>query len=178
MVANVAPRRIHTGTVGMKMKLAIPLIAVVFLGCSSSPSRPGPVATSFLPGAPPAGWTVAVTADARQFKPVRGLANPIVQVTLTDSTAHLHREFWPGRSKTFHPNIVLLVFPVDDLGTVENAVRKESKNSDCPPMVFGASKTHVFVTSPGYVNGGLHAPEAEAKIQALKDSLRRSMEIR
>lgn len=116
--------------------------------------------------------------DAEQFKPLRNLSKPIAQVMLTNPSVTLHWEPVPGRTMVFHPSLDLLVFPIADLNTIEEEVRKGDMRSDYPPVIFGITREHVLVSSPGHINKGLHTPEAETTIEELKQSLKRAMQIR
>jgi hypothetical protein len=80
--------------------------------------------------------------------------------------------------KAFHPTVILLLFPISDMQKVEKAVREQGLRSDFPPIIFGLVDGYILVTSPGYVNEGLHTPEAEATVQELKEALRKKVRIR
>ncbi|MFZ5833719.1 MAG: hypothetical protein ACOY3P_26835 [Planctomycetota bacterium] len=161
----------------MKTNALVLLSAGLLVGCSG-PSPADTEAAGFLPGPLPAGWMLTESTDPKQFKPLRGLSNPVAQLKLTDHSTTLTRDLAPGKPETFHPTLILLVFPRSQLETVEEAAEKEAVRSDCSPMIFGQTDQYVFVTSPGYVNRGLHSPEAEATVERLKASLKDSMEIR
>lgn len=119
----------------------------------------------------PAAWTLASTVDSARFRPVLGLTNPLGQITLTAPGKQLTRDVAPGRPEAFHPNVVLLVFPKREAAPIAAAVAKHAASSRNPPMVFGWNKDFIFVTSPGYLNGGVHTADAQAAIRELKASL-------
>lgn len=149
-----------------------------FLAACSPLSESEHQAARFLPDSLPTDWTLTISTDFNTFRPLRGLTNAVAQLTLVNTSVVLKRDLAPEESKEFHPNLILFVFPKSELKVVEQAVENERFRSDYPPIVFGRTEKYIFVTSPGYVNDGLHTPEAEVIIQKLKDSLRSSMEIR
>ena len=161
----------------MKTIQAIFMIGFLLAGCSA-PSESGHQAAAFLPGPLPDKWTATCSTDSDAFKPLRGLTNAVAQITLVNTSETLTQELTPERTRTFYPNLVLLVFDKSELRLVEQVVEKEAFRSDYPPIVFGQTDKHVFVTSPGYVNQGLYTPEAIAITKKLKSSLKELMEIR
>jgi hypothetical protein len=161
----------------MKRIPVILLSGLLVAGCSAPPN-PIKHTTTYLPNSLPAGWVVNSSTNPEQFKPLRGLNYPIAQLTLANASVTLKRELVPGKTKVFHPNLILLVFPKSELDVVEQAVRQNVFRSDYPPIIFGLTDEHVFVTSPGYVNEGLHTPEAETTIQELRTSLKKTMGIK
>ena len=122
---------------------------------------------NLLPGA----WTLAFTVDPAQFRPVLGLANPLGQITLTAPGKQLTRDVASGRQENFHPHVVLLVFSRREAERVAAAAAKPAGSSRHLPIIFGWSRDYIFVTSPGYLNGGVHSEDAQAAIQELKASL-------
>lgn len=99
-------------------------------------------------------WSVTCTLDPKQFMPLRGLRDPMAQLTLTETTQTLTEELSPGRTNQFQPVVVLLVFPAIKNKDIQDAVKAEAGFSDCPPLIFGYTERYVFVTSPGYINHG------------------------
>ena len=119
----------------------------------------------------PTGWSLASTVEPAQFRPVTGLTNPLGQITLTEPGKQLLREVVPGRPETFPPTVVLLVFARHEAERVVAAVAKPAAGAANPPLVFGWSRDYIFVTSPGYLNGGVQSEDAQATVQELKASL-------
>jgi len=153
------------------------LSGLLVAGCSSRGSSADDVAR-LLRGSLPAEWVLSSSVDPGRFKPLRGLPHPLAQLTLANQSDTLTWVLSPEKWKILHPTLTLLLFPISDLQEVEEAVRQQGYRSDFPPVIFGLIDEYILVTSPGYVNEGLHTPEAEATIQELKDALKRTVQIR
>jgi len=159
------------------MKRAITAIAaVVILGHSAwgDAGEADKIARMFK-ACIPTNWTVA---PAMKALPVRGLSNAIAQFTFTETTKMLGWESSPGRTNTFRPTLALLAFGSARAREIEEAVEREQNHSDYPPLIFCVDAQYVFVTSPGYINRGLHTPEAEASLRDLKEALAKCLVVK
>ena len=123
----------------------------------------------------PTNW---MFASSLKPVPVRGLSNPIAQFTFTETTKTLGFGLSPGKTNTFHPTLILLAFPAAGAKEIAGAVEHNQARSDYPPLIFCLNDQYIFVTSPGYINNGLHTPEAENSLQDLKHALAKCTTIR
>jgi hypothetical protein len=126
--------------------------------------------TRMVDGCIPTNWVV--TSSTKPV-PIRGLSKPIAQYVFTETTRPLTLVLSPGQTNTFYPTLILLAFPSERAKEIDEAVVREGHMSDYPPLVFCLNDQYVFVTSPGYINRGLHTPEAEASLRDLKEAMAR-----
>ena len=118
----------------------------------------------------PTGWEMAVTPDPAQCRPLSGLKNPLGEILLTQPGRSLTWKPAPDREETFHPSVVLLVFPRAEAETIAAAVAKPAAGPQ-HPVVFGWNRDFVFVTAPGYLNAGIRTEGAQTAVRELKAAL-------
>lgn len=150
------------------------VLAVALAQSASAGSNEGDDIVQTFSACIPTNW---IAAPFTKPVPLRGLTNPTAQIVLTESSKMLTWELSPAKSQTFHPTLILLAFPASRAKEIETTVEQQKIRSDYPPIIFCSNAQYVFVTSPGYINRGLHTPEAEATLTDLKEALAKSMII-
>jgi hypothetical protein len=158
----------------MKLAITAAVVALALAQLASAGSNEGDKIVQALSACIPTNWIAAPSAKPA---PLRGLTNPAAQIVLTESSKTLTWDLSPAKSQTFHPTVILMAFPAGRSKEIETAVEQQKIRSDYPPLIFCSNAQYVFVTSPGYINRGLHTLAAEATLTDLKAALAKSMII-